>query len=36
MAQNFGSNPKMNCSTITEVVMMIGFLYLIKNVFIFF
>lgn len=29
MRQNFGSKPKITCSKITEVVMIIGFLYLI-------
>ncbi len=32
--QNFGSKPKMSCSTITELVIMIGFLYLISFSFI--
>ncbi len=32
--QNFGSKPKINCSTITEAVMIIGFLYLIIFAFI--
>ncbi len=33
MIQNFGSNPKMSCKTITEEVITIGFLYLVKKVF---
>jgi hypothetical protein len=34
MMQNFGSNPKISCNTITDVVMMIGFLYFINFSFI--
>lgn len=34
MMQNLGSNPKMSCSTTTELVMITGFLYLIKMAFI--
>ena len=34
MIQNFGSKPKMSCNTTTEIVMMIGFLYFMKNDFI--
>jgi len=29
--QNFGSKPKINCKTITAVVIIIGFLYLRNN-----
>ena len=28
MIKNFGSNPKMSCRTITDVVIIMGFLYL--------
>jgi hypothetical protein len=31
MMQNFASKPKMSCSTITAVVMMMGFLWRDKN-----
>jgi len=34
MIQNFGSKPKMSCSTVIETVITIGFLYLKKNAFI--
>lgn len=33
MIQNLGSNPKMSCSATTEVVIMIGFLYLMTTSF---
>ena len=35
MMQNFGSNPKINCNTITDVVMIMGFLYCMILFFIF-
>lgn len=31
--KNLGSQPNINCSIITDAVMMIGFLYLIKILF---
>jgi hypothetical protein len=34
MMQNFASQPKINCKTITDVVMTSGFLYLLTEVFI--
>lgn len=34
MMQNFGSKPNKNCNAITDEVIMIYFLYFIKNVFI--
>ncbi len=34
MMQNFGSHPKSNCKTTTEVVIIIDFLYLIIGFFI--
>gem|GEM_PF-2969761 len=33
MMQNLGSNPNRSCNTITEIVMMMGFLYLMNCVF---
>jgi len=32
--QNFGSNPKMSCKIITDVVIIIGFLYFMNLCFI--
>lgn len=34
MMQNLGSNPNISCRIITELVMISGFLYLIRNAFI--
>jgi len=34
MMQNFGSKPKTICKTVMEVMMMMGFLYLMINAFI--
>ncbi len=34
MMQNFASKTKINCNTITDVVMIMGFLYLISFCFI--
>ncbi len=34
MSVNFGSKPKMSCSTVIESVMIIGFLYFNMNCFI--
>ncbi len=31
MMKNFGSNPKIKCSTITDAVMMIGLRYFFKS-----
>ena len=33
--KSFGSHPNINCDTITDVVIIIGFLYFIKNAFIY-
>jgi hypothetical protein len=34
MAQNFGSKPNNNCNAMTDVVIIMGFLYLMINGFI--
>lgn len=34
MRQNLGSNPQISCKMVMDVIMIMGFLYLMRNVFI--